>query len=132
MDGIIRHALVAPEEPLVCLRVIVVLRREHLGADLYGIAVGQGIACLRRDGKVAHTAVVEQGLAERDAAACRTGFVQPDVLAVFAGGDRLGGCGCGGCGLRGSSSCDGCCGFNEFRKVSRNAILSIQRTGYLS
>ena len=46
VDGIVRHALVAPEEPLPGLGVVVVLRGKHLCADLYGVAVGQGVACL--------------------------------------------------------------------------------------
>ena len=62
VDGIVRHALVAPEEPLPGLGVVVVLRGKHLCADLYGVAVGQGVACLGRDGKVAHAAFVEHSL----------------------------------------------------------------------
>ena len=103
VDGIVRHALVAPEEPLPGLGVVVVLRGKHLCADLYGVAVGQGVACLGRDGKVAHAAFVEQRFAECDVTASRTGFVQANVFAVFAGGDGLGGGGSGCCcgGLRG-------------------------------
>lgn len=135
MNGVVRHDLIAPEEPLPRLGVVVVLGRQHLRANLYGIAVRERVARLGGNGEVAHATVVEQRIAERDVAARRTGFVQTYVFAVFAGGNgRCGGCcgcSCGG-GLRGG----GCCGcsnnFNRFRKASSNTVFSIYSAYHLS
>ena len=82
MYGVVRHDLIAPEEPLPRLGVVVVLGRQHLRANLYGIAVRERVARLGGNGEVAHAAVVEQRIAERDVAARRTGFVQTYVFAV--------------------------------------------------
>ena len=131
MNGVVRHDLIAPEEPLPRLGVVVVLGRQHLRANLYGIAVRERVARLGGNGEVAHAAVIEQRVAERDVAARRTGFVQAYVFTVFAGSN--GRCGCCCCsGLRGG----GCCGcsnnFNRFRKSSSNTVFSIYSVYHLS
>ena len=52
MNGVVRHDLIAPEEPLPRLGVVVVLGRQHLRADLYGIAVRERVARLGGNGEV--------------------------------------------------------------------------------
>ena len=46
MNGVVRHDLIAPEEPLPRLGVVVVLGRQHLRANLYGIAVRERVPAL--------------------------------------------------------------------------------------